>query len=245
MADKDLLGIFDSGVGGFSVYKDVRKNTTADIIYFGDCARAPYGNKSEQEIVGYIREILLSLKGQGVTYFISACNSMSVFTTKALLKDVGIDSTHYFDMVSAVENIPFDTQKKVLIIGTKATLVSGLYQHILENKNVPYEVFNPSTLAGDIELGDNVTITSSVDSVIEYAVANHVDTIVYACTHYPLAHDIFVDVAKKYGWNGIYIDPALYLAEIIKGLKIKGDSISTFTASKNTLAFTECVQKFK
>ncbi len=245
MTDKNLLGIFDSGIGGFSVFKEVRKNTTADIIYYGDCARAPYGNKSEEEIVSYIKEILLFLKEQGVTYFVSACNSMSVFTTKVLLEDVGIDVDHYIDMISAVEKIQFTKDQKVLIVATKATLSSGVYQHILEHKNIRYEVYSPVTLAGDIEAGDVTKVHRSVDEVILYALNVQADSILYACTHYPLVHNLFVDSAKRNHWDGLFIDPAAYVGEIIKNIDIKGESSSSFISSKSTKAFTECVRKFK
>jgi glutamate racemase len=243
MIKKNLLGIFDSGIGGFSVYKEVRLHTHADIIYFGDCARAPYGNKTEQEIVTYIREILRHLQEQGVTYFVSACNSMSVFTTKQLLKEVGIPESNYFDMVSAVEIIPFTPCAKVLIVGTKATIASGVYQQILESKNISYEVYSPVNLAGSIERGDISDIRSSILEVIQNAIEANADSILYACTHYPLAHDIFLDTAKKYAWNGEYIDPAVYLGQLVKMCNLEGSTTSTFLTSLTTEAFTEQVKK--
>lgn len=241
---KNLLGIFDSGIGGFSVFKEVRKNTTANIIYYGDCARAPYGNKSEEEIVEYIKEILLDLKSQGVTHFVSACNSISVLTTEKLLHEVHIDPEYYFDMISAVKVIPFETTKKVLIIGTKATITSGVYQQIFKQKNILHDTYCPSTLAGDIELDDTEAIAKSIEEVLTYALEINAETILYACTHYPLVSDMFISLATNYGWNGEYIDPAFYLGKNIQKLRIQGESRSNFQASLHTQAFLKCVKKY-
>ena len=243
MSDKNLLGIFDSGIGGFSVFKEVRKNTTANIIYYGDCARAPYGNKSEEEIVSYIKEILLDLKEKGVTHFVSACNSMSVLTTEKLLHEVHIDPEYYFDMISAVKVIPFEATKKVLIIGTKATIASGVYQQILKQKNIVHDAYCPSTLAGDIERGDAEAITRSVEEVLLYALEVKAGIILYACTHYPLVSDTFTLLAVKHEWRGEYIDPAFYLAKNIQELRICGESLNDFQTSLPTEAFLKCVKK--
>jgi glutamate racemase len=133
LPQKPLLGIFDSGVGGFSVLKEVRKITDADILYFGDCKNAPYGNRTKEEIVSCIKAVLLRLKDEGVTYFVSACNSMSVNTTDALLLEVGINRKQYLDMIDAVSLIPFTSNDLVLIVGTQATIqsvVDPIYQTV-------------------------------------------------------------------------------------------------------------------
>ena len=111
MKKENLIGIFDAGVGGFSVFKEVRKNTNADILYFGDCARAPYGNRTEEEIVLFIKDILKQLQNEGVTHFVSACNSMSVLTTEKLLEEVGVPKENYIDMISAIKAVDFGNEK--------------------------------------------------------------------------------------------------------------------------------------
>lgn len=237
MAVKNLLGIFDSGIGGFSVYKEVRKNVAADILYYGDCARAPYGNKSEAEIVSYIKEILLYLQAHKVTHFISACNSMSVLTTKALLEELHIEEEKYFDMISAVKCIPFGLSDKILIIGTTATLQSQVYQSILEEKGVPYAVYSPTLLAGSIEQNNKAEIEIECEKIVSLALDCGANKVLYACTHYPLIHDNFLQAAKHNNWNGVYIDPAVYLGRIISELNLTGDNQSTFEASLLTDTF--------
>ena len=80
-----LVGVFDSGVGGFTVLREIRDVTKADIIYFGDCARAPYGNRSKDEIVMFIKETIINLQAKNVTHFVSACYIISVLSIVIML----------------------------------------------------------------------------------------------------------------------------------------------------------------
>lgn len=239
MTKKNLLGIFDSGIGGFSVFKEVRKNTKADIIYYGDCARAPYGNRSEDEIVSFIKEIISYLKSKGVTHFISACNSMSVLTTKSILRDLHIDNEKYFDMIYAVKNVEFKNDATVLIIGTAATIKSGVYQDILNEKNISNFVYSPIQLAGYIEENNITAIHNECNNIILHAKKFGANVVVYACTHYPLADAYFLDAAQKNNWEGEFIDPAQNLGNLISKLDLTGDGSSLFEASSMTIAFKE------
>lgn len=245
MKKNNLIGIFDSGVGGFSVLKEIRKSTNANILYFGDCARAPYGNRSEIEIVLFINEILIHLQAQGVTHFVSACNSMSVLTTEELLRDNGIPPEKYLDMVGAVTRIPFVEKDRVLIVGTKATLESDIYQHILEGKKILYTVFSPLLLAGDIEKGNSDGVASSVKEIVELAIKSKATHILYACTHYPLVDNVFKEQAIKSLWYGEFVDPACYVALSVQKWNLSGNSVSYFETSSETDVFKECTMYFK
>lgn len=239
MKNENLLGIFDSGIGGFSVYKELRKVSSVDMMYYGDCLRAPYGNKGEKEIVSYIKEIMLTLKSSGVTHYVSACNSMSVLTTKKLLSEISITEDNYFDMIDAFKNIPFLQKDKVLILGTRATISSSVYQDILSNKGVLYEVFTPADLAGSIEYSDESSIIKSCDEAISIAKNSQCTHVVYACTHYPLVHEYFIAAKNAYKWEGEFIDPAVYLAKIIQNLNLLGASKTVFETSLATEAFSK------
>lgn len=236
MKTKPLFGIFDSGVGGFSVLQEIRKVTDVDILYFGDCARAPYGNRAQGEIVSFIREILLYLQSQGVTHFVSACNSMSVVTTEKLLKECGIPRENYIDMIDAVKIITFPSHAKILIIATKATIDSGVYQHILSQHN-PIETYTPKTLAGEIEKGDKEASIQSIDAVLLYAEKVKATHILYACTHYPLVDTLFKERSIVRNWVGEYIDPSVYVAQLVCRLDLPGSRILKLTTSKETDAF--------
>jgi glutamate racemase len=231
------LGIFDSGVGGFSVLREVRNATDADILYFGDCARAPYGNRSEDEIVSFIRDILLRLKQKGVTHFISACNSMSVHTTDKVLKECGIEKEKYLDMIDAVRRTVFPEGASVLIVGTQATIDSGVYQEILRKSDLSFQTSVAKDLAGNIERNDEIGIRKNILEIISSATqASH---ILYACTHYPLADELFRQEAARQNWKGEFINPAVALTGEVKKWQMRGMRVLTLETSLETDAFKD------
>lgn len=243
MGERKLLGIFDSGVGGFSVFKEIRKTTEADILYFGDCANAPYGNKTQTEIIVCIRKILTNLQTKGVTHFVSACNSMSVFTTDTLLHEMGIGKEKYIDMVGAVKIISFEEGDIVLIVGTNATIASGVYQSILQEKKISFEVFSPVALAGNIEKGDRCASVNDVDEVLLCAIKGKANKILYACTHYPLVDNLFKEKAQEHAWGGVFIDPAFHIGKKISEWNLSGTSGSIFETSLETDVFRDYKKK--
>lgn len=237
MKGEPLLGVFDSGVGGFSVLQELQKVTPANILYYGDCANAPYGNKSKEEITVYIKNILVYLKSQGVTHFVSACNSMSVTTTEELLEEIGITRDTYIDMIDGVRAIGLLDGANVLIIGTEATISSRVYQSILSEKIIPHRTYTLTTLAGEIEKGDTIAIMKSIEKAILYAKEMHATHILYACTHYPLVHTMFIDVSARLGWAGMFINPAVYVADLVATWKISGEHSVQCEASLETEVF--------
>ena len=233
-----LLGIFDSGVGGFSVLQELRKVTDADILYFGDCARAPYGNRRESEIALFVSEILQQLQSKGVTHFVSACNSMSVNTTEKLLQESGIPKEQYIDMIDAVNLIPFEHGSHVLILATHTTIASGLYQSILNMKGITVSTHVSSGLAGEIETQDSGAIEISIYESIDAAISVGATHILYGCTHYPLVDTHFKTAAETRGWKGLFIDPSIYVAQLVSQWKLVGARDLRIETSKETPLFT-------
>ena len=243
MSDNCTIGIFDSGVGGFSVLKEVKKNTNANIIYYGDSVNAPYGNRSKEDIVSFIKNIILHLKSQKVTHFVSACNSMSVHTTKKLLKELDIKNNMYVDMVTAIDRfMNIEKESSMLIIGTQATINSGVYQEILSNKINSIDIFVPKDLAQAIEENNNEEIKHNVKNVLNYAHKIKATHILYACTHYPLIHNEFENYKNEIGWNGESIDPAAYVAKAVNDWNIEGEKDIIFQTSKMTPVFETHIQ---
>lgn len=241
-----IIGIFDSGVGGFSVAKEVRKATDATIVYYGDCARAPYGNREESEIIEFIRDDIKYLQDMDVTHFVNACNSMSVFTTDALLKECKIKPDHYIDMIRAFSlHSVFTKDDSVLLIATKATIRSGAYQEVFFEKKVPVFEYAYQDLALAIE--KNTTqeeLLMIVEKSIVYAQEVGATQILYGCTHYPLIHELFLAAQQKVGWQGTFVDPAMYVAEEVKKWNLEGKRKFYPYSSKDTPAFINNIIKF-
>lgn len=244
---EEKLGVFDSGVGGFSVLREVLKNTSVDTVYFGDCARAPYGNRTNEVIVSYIEEIINDLKLKGVTHFVSACNSMSVVTTNALLKKCGVRGDHYIDMTRAYNaHSVFSGNEVVLVLGTNATIKSGTYQSILQSKGILCYEHSYSSLAGAIEEGDNhETLVGLIKPAFLFAKLMNVTHILYGCTHYPLVHSVFLRAAKEVGWNGEFIDPAHCVAQTVASWNLSGNNNLAYEASKETEVFKKMVSQME
>lgn len=246
MVNNPVIGIFDSGVGGFSVYKRVRKVTTANCIYYGDTLNAPYGNKEEAEIVDLIKKDIIFLQEKGVTHFVNACNSMSVNTTLKLLNECGVDTERYTDMIRAFEaHATFGNTDKVLIVATIATIKSGAYQKILNEKGVLVFEYAYEDLAVAIEMSaSRDQLLEIIERSVMYANEVGATTILYACTHYPLVHGLFREVKEKINWQGEFVDPSMYVEEDVKNWHLQGEKSFCPYSSKDTPAFINNVIKF-
>lgn len=241
-----ILGIFDSGVGGFSVAREVRKVTDATMVYYGDCARAPYGNHEESEIVDFIRDDVKYLQDMDVTHFVNACNSMSVLTTDSLLKECKINKDQYVDMIRAFTlHATFAKDDRVLVIATAATIRSGVYQEALIRKGVRVFEYVYKDLALAIETNaKRDELLGMVEKSLLYAKEVDATHIVYGCTHYPLIHELFLEAQQKVGWQGAFIDPAMYVAEEVKKWNLEGKRKFYPYSSKDTPAFINQIIKF-
>lgn len=246
MKEEPVIGIFDSGVGGFTVYKKIKEVTSANCIYYGDCLNAPYGNKEESEIRELIKADILFLEEKGVTHFVNACNSMSVLTTDALLKESHIPTSHYTDMIRAFDNHAVcNEDETVLVIATTATIRSGVYQDVLKRKGVNAFGYAYTDLAAAIEHNaSREELLSIVEKGIVYAKEVGAARIIYGCTHYPLIHGLFLEVKDKLNWQGEFIDPAIYVAEEVRVWGITGEHSFCPYSSKDTPAFIKNVIKF-
>jgi glutamate racemase len=238
-----LLGIFDSGVGGFSVYKKIRQATSSNVVYYGDTLRAPYGNREEDEIRLFIKEDIQFLQNEGVTHFVNACNSMSVITTDILLKECSIKKEQYTDMIRAFDkHALFEPHNRVLVIATQATIRSKVYEDVIKSKGASPFSYAFSDLAFHIESNaSQEELLKVIEKSIHYAVEVSATHIVYGCTHYPLVHDLFMLSKEKFGWNGDFIDPSMYVAEDIKKWNLQGERKFYPYSSKDTPTFIKHV----
>jgi glutamate racemase len=139
----------------------------------------------------------------------------------------------------------FPPDATVLIIATKATIRSGAYQEVLQNKGLEVLTFIYEDLAGAIESNaSREELLRIIESSIVYAKEHNVTHIVYGCTHYPLAERLFNEVKEKFTWDGEFIDPAVYVAQEIKSWNLSGDGSFVPYSSKDTPAFINNVIKF-
>ena len=129
------IGVFDSGVGGLTVAREIMRNLPKeDIVYFGDTARVPYGSKSKDNIIRYSRQIIHFLQTKGVKAIVIACNTASALALDAVKEEfdipiIGVVEPGARAALSVTEN------KKIGVIGTEATVRSAMYEKIIQGIN--------------------------------------------------------------------------------------------------------------
>ena len=131
--DRDApVGVFDSGVGGLTVAREIMRNLPAEkIVYFGDTARVPYGSKSKETIIRYSRQIVRFLQKQQVKAIVIACNTASAFAMDTLREEFDIPVLGVIEpgaRIAAEET----KNKRVGVIGTTGTIGSGIHESYLK-----------------------------------------------------------------------------------------------------------------
>ena len=199
---KNPIGIFDSGIGGLTIAHAIKnKLPNESLIYFGDTKHLPYGEKSEQAIKDYSLKIAEFLKNNNCKAIIIACNSASSTAYYHIKKNINsIPIYNVIDpIVSFISKKYFN--KKIGVIGTKATIQSGIYEDKLLDKNSSLFVASLETplLAPMIEEGFfNQEISSTIiKNYLNDKKLDKIDILVLACTHYPLIQNEIISFYNK------------------------------------------------
>ncbi len=187
---KAPIGVFDSGVGGLTVVREMaRQLPEENIVYFGDTARVPYGSKSQHTIIRFSEQIIRFLKTKQVKAIVIACNTASALALETVRDEFGIPILGVVipgarAAVEATQNL------KVGVVGTDATVQSGVYTKIIKGMNPDIEViekacplFVPLVEEGFKE--HNVT-QEIIDYYLESMKNSEIDAMILGCTHYPL-----------------------------------------------------------
>jgi glutamate racemase len=223
---KNPIGIFDSGIGGLTIAHAIKnKLPNESLIYFGDTKHLPYGEKSEQAIKDYSLKIAEFLKKNNCKAIIIACNSASSTAYYHIKKNINsIPIYNVIDpIVSFISKKYFN--KKIGVIGTKATIQSGIYENKILEKNSSLSVASLETplLAPMIEEGFfNQEISSTIiKNYLNDKKLDKIDILVLACTHYPLIQNEIIsfynkiDVIDSSKIIADYIHEELYKSKIL------------------------------
>lgn len=215
--DNRPIGIFDSGVGGLTVtgrVMDIMPNES--IVYFGDTARVPYGNKGKETITRFSCQDVRFLLSKNVKAVIVACNTASSNSLEYLKKtfDVPIFGTV---IPGANEAAKKTRNKKIGIIATSATIRSRAYEEEIKKISSEIEVYSKACplfvpLAEEGRGDDEVTYIIA-KKYISPLLEKGVDTIILGCTHYPLLRKC---IEKVVGENVSLVDPAYETSIMVK-----------------------------
>lgn len=216
------LGVFDSGIGGLTVVKALRSAFPGrDILYVGDTARVPYGNKSAETVESYSREIIEFLKSKGVDRIVAACNTASALAVGKIGTSTGVP-LHGMIESGVKAALAASGNGPVGVIGTSATISSGAYQAALMKGRTDVRVvacatplFVPLVEEGWLEH----EVTEKVArEYLAPLIREKVKVCVLACTHYPLLKKT---LQKVLGEKVKLVDSSEACAESLRGLESK------------------------
>lgn len=247
------IGIFDSGIGGLTVAKAIKEALPNEtIIYFGDTAHLPYGDKSKESIISYSIRIAQFLIEKKCKALVIACNTASAHAyadLKTKFPDLPI-----INVVDPTVDYCLDKYKKgkIGVIATRGTIKSRIYPRKLNKKNPKLEVPQTATplLAPMIEEGffNNKISKTIINSYLSTKNFNKIDALILACTHYPLIKKEVIAFFKR---PVEVIDSATVVADYtkktLKNLKLlskKKSASDIFYISDYTESFEETSKLF-
>ncbi len=212
-----MIGIFDSGLGGLTVARAIMQQLPGyDVIYFGDTARTPYGSKSPATVAGYALENTEFLIGEGAKIVVVACNSASSTGTDHLEEKYDLP---IFEVISPAVDLSLDVSKKyqIGVIGTRATVNSGIYEKMIKKKMPDAKVYSASCplLVPLVEEGwfKRPETSMIIKKYLFPLKVRQIDSLILGCTHYPLLKDI---IQRKVGKRVNIIDSSFAVATRIK-----------------------------
>ncbi len=213
------IGVFDSGVGGLTVVKELMEQLPDErIVYYGDTARVPYGNKSKETVIRYSREIADFLCEQKVKAIVVACNTASALALEELKKSVEVP---IIGVVKPGARAAADASQKgkIGVIATRATVSSGIYEAYLKEKRPDIRVYAKACPLFVPLVEEGLTDDPITDSIIHMyldgLLAEGIDALVLGCTHYPLLRD---SIARAVGKDVTLVNPAYETARSFKAL---------------------------
>lgn len=195
------IGVFDSGLGGLTVVKELRKKLPGEsVIYFGDLAHLPYGTKSQKQILAYSQANTRLLLKHKVKAIVIACNSSSSIAGQALKEDFNIP---FVDVIqpAAYEAAGMTRNGRVGVIATPATIASGAYEKAIRRIQKSIRVFSQPTpllvpLVEEGWLKEDVTC-AIISRYLKPLIAKKIDTLILGCTHYPLLKPLIRKVVSS------------------------------------------------
>ena len=212
------IGIFDSGIGGLTVANAIHRNMPGEqLIYFGDTAHLPYGDKSSDSIKYYSIRIAKFLLDNHCKAIVIACNTASSQAFETVKDFVGDKALVFSVIEPVVEKVAGSGAQKVGVIGTKGTIKSNVYAEKIKQQNKNIEVASLATplLVPMIEEGffNNKISRTILNSYLSKPKLSKIDALILACTHFPLIKD---EVEEFYSGKIDIFDSAEIVAAYIQ-----------------------------
>lgn len=213
------IGVFDSGVGGLTVAREIMRQIPNErIVYFGDTARVPYGSKSKDNIIKFSRQIIRFLQTENVKAIVIACNTASALALDEMQQEFDLP---ILGVVKPGAKVAVETtvNKRIGLIGTEANIRSGVYTRYIKSLDDEAKVFEKACplfvpLVEEGWLHDDITLQVA-SRYLEELKEKDIDTLIMGCTHYPLIRST---IRKVMGVKVNLVNPAYETAIELKNL---------------------------
>lgn len=247
MIDSRPIGVFDSGVGGLTVFRALERALPGEsLVYLGDTARVPYGTKSAETVTRYALEAAQFMRAQDVKLMVVACNTASAVALDALNETLRRPVVGVIE-AGARQALAVTRNGKIGVIGTRATIGSAAYSRAIA------ELGDAEVIVAACPLFVPLAEEGWVDDAVAEAVAErylesfreaNIDTLVLGCTHYPLLKDV---IGRVMGDAVTLVDSAEAVAATVAGLADTGDSETAtrqFYVTDAPAPFQEVAERF-
>ena len=229
------IGVFDSGIGGLTVAREIMAQLPGErLIYFGDTARVPYGNRTKETIIRFSAQIVRFLKSQGVKAVIIACNTATACALEAV--SCGLDIPIIGVIQAGAKSAAAATRNgKIGVIGTQVIIDSGIYPAAIKAICPECQVFGKAcpefvTLVEAGEWEGPQADGTAVRYLAELGAAQ-VDTLIMGCTHFPVIRPV---IQRAVGENVTLVDPAFEAAAELKNLLVEKELLCTRPAPEGS-----------
>lgn len=237
------IGVFDSGVGGLTVLRELyRQLPNESILYFGDTARLPYGIRSRAEILQFVREILSWMIQQEVKMVIMACNTSSALALETVRSEFNIP---ILGLILPGARAAVQHGKRIGVIATPATAKSNAYKRAIQEIDPTVQVWQVGCpefvpLIENNRIHDPYT-RQIVQEYLTPLLEQQIDTLIYGCTHYPHLAPVIRSILPR---SVKLIDPAVHLVKATtRELELLGLR-NTWTAMPTEFYVSGCPQPF-
>ncbi|MFL6622851.1 MAG: glutamate racemase [Sulfurifustaceae bacterium] len=195
------IGVFDSGLGGLTVVRALRKKLPAeDVLYFGDTARVPYGIKSEETVARFALQIVDFLLAREVKLLVVACNTVAAIAARRISE---VAPVPVVDVIAAGAKCAVEVaqNRRIGVLGTIATVRSRAYERAIQRLDPSAKVFSKACplFVPLVEEGwlDHPVTRLTAEEYLTPLLSESLDAIVLGCTHYPLIKAMLHDVVGR------------------------------------------------
>ena len=243
--NKDSIGVFDSGVGGLTVLAEIKKELpNENIVYLGDTAHFPYGDKSKEDIIEYSKENVKTLIDHDAKIIVIACGTATSQAIEVLKKEFDIPIIGIIE--PTVQYIKERNINEIGVIATEGTIRSGAWERELKKEIRGIHVINKACpmLATIAEEGRALSYEGRqvIKEYMEPFKKNKIDKIILGCTHYPIYEKL---IREELEYDVELINTGTTVAKHLKDILLKNNLQNKQAKTKEDVILTKSEPYFK